>query len=231
MPRLLPRRLAGHCNCRTLRDKVVHASCRTKGPPPPCLLTCKFWPPPRLDLPAGQPGRREHMIMYTITKGPSKLVTQRRTGPTQQVESKLADLKCRRQQHHQQQQQPPHPSPHPGQSPSAQHSHPILAGPLSSPAPKLVFNRINGKRPPLMPFPMSTTEESYTAAHEENVRFVHEAWQQVEQQLNDSQPGDKTSGPVSYVEKSLCPELKNFVPIDLDDWWAQQFLAGLENGS
>uniref|UniRef100_A0A8C6CXD0 MAPK regulated corepressor interacting protein 2 n=1 Tax=Moschus moschiferus TaxID=68415 RepID=A0A8C6CXD0_MOSMO len=35
--------------------------------------------------------------MYTITKGPSKLVAQRRTGPTQQqVESRLGELlKCR----------------------------------------------------------------------------------------------------------------------------------------
>uniref|UniRef100_A0A8D0RI11 MAPK regulated corepressor interacting protein 2 n=3 Tax=Sus scrofa TaxID=9823 RepID=A0A8D0RI11_PIG len=35
--------------------------------------------------------------MYTITKGPSKLVAQRRTGPTQQqVENRLGELlKCR----------------------------------------------------------------------------------------------------------------------------------------
>ncbi|XP_068193367.1 uncharacterized protein [Antennarius striatus] len=31
--------------------------------------------------------------MYTITRGPSKLVTQRRTGPTQQLDNKVNDLK------------------------------------------------------------------------------------------------------------------------------------------
>uniref|UniRef100_A0A7M4E1T5 MAPK regulated corepressor interacting protein 2 n=1 Tax=Crocodylus porosus TaxID=8502 RepID=A0A7M4E1T5_CROPO len=44
---------------------------------------------------------------------------------------------------------------------------------------------------------MSATEECYTSAHEENVRFVYE----------------------------------DFVPIDLEEWWAQQFLAKIENGS
>ncbi|XP_026559964.1 MAPK regulated corepressor interacting protein 2 [Pseudonaja textilis] len=152
-------------------------------------------------------------MMYTITKGPSKLATQRRTGPTQQVESKLVDLKCRRQQ--QQQQQQPE----------------LSSWPPASPLPKLVFNRVNGKRPPLMISPPTTTEENYTIAHEENVRFVYEAWQQVEQQLDSRQQGDGGSGPIQYTEKTPSPELKDFVPIDLEDWWAQQFLAKIKNGS
>uniref|UniRef100_A0A671FFD8 MAPK regulated corepressor interacting protein 2 n=1 Tax=Rhinolophus ferrumequinum TaxID=59479 RepID=A0A671FFD8_RHIFE len=50
--------------------------------------------------------------MYTITKGPSKLVAQRRTGPTQQqVDSRLGELlKCR-------QPAPPTPSPPRAQPP------------------------------------------------------------------------------------------------------------------
>ncbi|XP_060116551.1 MAPK regulated corepressor interacting protein 2 [Heteronotia binoei] len=147
--------------------------------------------------------------MYTITRGPSKIATQRRTGPTtQQVESKLGELKCKRRQQQQ-----------------------LSAWPPSSPAPKLVFNRVNGKRPPLMPQQTAATEESYTLAHEENVRFVYETWQQVEQQLYNGRPGENGSGPVQYAEKTPSPELKDFVPIDLEDWWAQQFLAKIENGS
>ncbi|KAH0631840.1 hypothetical protein JD844_019697 [Phrynosoma platyrhinos] len=130
-------------------------------------------------------------MMYTITRGPSKLVTQRRTGKDRGNHDRGTHV----------------------------------------PAPKLVFNRINGKRPPLTIQPMSNTEESYTMAHEENVRFVYEAWQQVEQQLDDSRQGGSGSGPVQYVEKTPSPELKDFVPIDLEDWWAQQFLAKIENGS
>ncbi|XP_063170925.1 MAPK regulated corepressor interacting protein 2 [Candoia aspera] len=153
-------------------------------------------------------------MMYTITKGPSKLATQRRTGPTQQVESKLADLKCRRRQQQQQQQQ----------------QQELSSWPPASPLPKLVFNRVNGKRPPLIS-PPTTTEENYTVAHEENVRFVYEAWQQVEQQLDSREQGEGGSGPVQYTEKNPSPELKDFVPIDLEDWWAQQFLAKIKNGS
>ncbi|XP_040446855.1 MAPK regulated corepressor interacting protein 2 isoform X2 [Falco naumanni] len=143
--------------------------------------------------------------MYTLTRGPSKLATQRRTGPTQQAveSSKLGELRGRLQ---------------PG------------AWPPASPAQKLVFNRVNGKRPQVLPQQVSAPEECYTLAHEENVRFVYEAWQQVEQQLDGSRSGESACGPVQYVEKTPNPELmKNFVPIDLEEWWAQQFLAKIEN--
>ncbi|XP_063270610.1 MAPK regulated corepressor interacting protein 2 isoform X1 [Prinia subflava] len=88
--------------------------------------------------------------MYTLTRGPSKLATQRRTGPTQQAveSSKLGELRGR---------------PQPGPWPPA------------SPAQKLIFNRVNGKRPPLLLQQISAPEECYTLAHEENVRFVYEA--------------------------------------------------------
>uniref|UniRef100_H0YYX0 MAPK regulated corepressor interacting protein 2 n=1 Tax=Taeniopygia guttata TaxID=59729 RepID=H0YYX0_TAEGU len=109
--------------------------------------------------------------------------------------------------------------------------HPPLLSSLHSPVQKLVFNRVNGKRPPLLLQQISAPEECYTLAHEENVRFVYEAWQQVEQQLDGSRSGESTCGPVQYVEKTPNPGLKNFVPIDLEEWWAQQFLAKIENGS
>uniref|UniRef100_A0A6I8N5J1 MAPK regulated corepressor interacting protein 2 n=1 Tax=Ornithorhynchus anatinus TaxID=9258 RepID=A0A6I8N5J1_ORNAN len=130
--------------------------------------------------------------MYTITRGPSKLATQRRTGPTQQqVESKLGDhLKC---------QQPPPPQLH--------QLHPLQAQQQQQhPAPKLVFNRVNGKRPLTVPQPAEGVEEGYALAHEENVRFVNEAWQQVQQQLDGHQQGQ--SGPVQYEEKTPDPGLK-----------------------
>ncbi|XP_017601170.1 PREDICTED: protein FAM195A [Corvus brachyrhynchos] len=101
----------------------------------------------------------------------------------------------------------------------------------AGPAQKLVFNRVNGKRPPLLLQQISAPEECYTLAHEENVRFVYEAWQQVEQQLDGSRSGESACGPVQYVEKTPNPGLKNFVPIDLEEWWAQQFLAKIENCS
>ncbi|XP_010147904.1 PREDICTED: protein FAM195A-like, partial [Eurypyga helias] len=76
-----------------------------------------------------------------------------------------------------------------------------------SPAQKLVFNRVNGKRPQVLRHVLAP-EESYTLAHEENVRFIYEAWQQVEQQLDDSRSGESACGPVQYVEKTPSPGLK-----------------------
>ncbi|XP_039102720.1 MAPK regulated corepressor interacting protein 2 isoform X8 [Hyaena hyaena] len=65
--------------------------------------------------------------MYTITKGPSKLVAQRRTGPSQQqVESRLGELlKCR-------QPAPPTPPPPRAQPPGP---WPLSSGPLSQGGP------------------------------------------------------------------------------------------------
>ncbi|KAM5227665.1 MAPK regulated corepressor interacting protein 2 isoform 2-T2 [Ctenodactylus gundi] len=158
--------------------------------------------------------------MYTLTKGPSKLVAQRRTGPTQQqVESRLGELlKCR----------PPAPPAAPAPPPAAPPPGPW---PLPSPGPRLVFNRVNGRRPLATSPALEGTQETYTLAHEENVRFVSEAWQHVEQQLDNGPAGESGPKPVQYVERTPDPRLQNFVPIDLDEWWAQQFLARITNCS
>ncbi|CAN9510087.1 unnamed protein product [Ophioblennius macclurei] len=143
-------------------------------------------------------------MMYTITRGPSKLVTQRRTGPTQQVESKFSDLKLK----------------------------PTSWLTSNSPPPKIVFNRLNGKR-----YHGAATQkaqsppEGFTPAHEENVRFVYEVWQEVEQKLEggDARESAGSPGPVQYTEKTPSAAMKNFVPIDLEEWWAQRFLANIAN--
>lgn len=141
-------------------------------------------------------------MMYTITRGPSKLVTQRRTGPTQQIESKFSDSKLK----------------------------PTSWLTSNCPPPKIVFHRLNGKR-----YNGTTTQktdgpaEGFTPAHEENVRFVYEAWQEVEQKLENSADVTESKGPVQYTEKTPSAAMKNFVPIDLEDWWAQRFLANIAN--
>ncbi|KAH0520758.1 Protein FAM195A [Microtus ochrogaster] len=138
--------------------------------------------------------------MYTITKGPSKLVAQRRTGPTQQqVESRLGELlKCR---------QPLPPTAlHTREQPSVQPQGPW---PLASPGPRLVFNRVNGRRPLTTSPSLEGAQETYTLAHEENVRFVSEAWQQVERQL-DGDPADESGPrPVQYAENTPDPRLQS----------------------
>uniref|UniRef100_A0A3Q3XHN1 Uncharacterized protein n=1 Tax=Mola mola TaxID=94237 RepID=A0A3Q3XHN1_MOLML len=122
--------------------------------------------------------------MYTITRGPSKLVTQRRTGPTQQVESKFSDLKLK----------------------------PTSWLSSDSPPPKIVFNRPNGKRYHGAGAQKAAgPAEGFTPAHEENVRFVSEAWQEVEQQLGDGDGGDSSDsqGPIQYTEKTPSAAMKS----------------------
>ncbi|XP_047220321.1 MAPK regulated corepressor interacting protein 2 [Girardinichthys multiradiatus] len=140
-------------------------------------------------------------MMYTITRGPSKLVTQRRTGPTQQIESKVSDLKLK----------------------------PTSWLASNAPPPKIVFNRVNGKRHngTATQKSQSLAAEGFTPAHEENVRFVYEVWQEVEQKLEHRGESADSKGPVQYTEKTPCTVMKNFVPIDLEEWWAQRFLANL----
>ncbi|KFZ65193.1 Protein FAM195B, partial [Podiceps cristatus] len=56
----------------------------------------------------------------------------------------------------------------------------------------------------------------FTPTHEENVRFIYEAWQCVERDMR-SQMGSERSLVEEYVEKMLNPSLKAFKPVDLGD--------------
>ncbi|XP_061685273.1 MAPK regulated corepressor interacting protein 2 [Syngnathoides biaculeatus] len=142
-------------------------------------------------------------MMYTISRGPSKLVTQRRTttgGPAQQIESKFGELKFK----------------------------PTTWLTSNTPSPKIVFNRLNGKRYHTPSTPkLDSPAEGFTPAHEENVKFVYEAWREVEQKLGEDGESRGSWGPVQYKEKTPNAVMKNFVPIDLEEWWAQRFLANI----
>ncbi|KAM7386889.1 hypothetical protein PAMA_009490 [Pampus argenteus] len=120
-------------------------------------------------------------MMYTITRGPSKLVTQRRTGPTQQLDNKINDFKHKQ----------------------TSWSMPDL------PAPKIVFNRPNGKKyhqPAPTVHADNQQEESFTPAHKENVNFVYDAWQEVVQQEQE-QETEGAQGAVHYKETIPNPHM------------------------
>ncbi|XP_023054679.1 MAPK regulated corepressor interacting protein 2-like isoform X3 [Piliocolobus tephrosceles] len=58
------------------------------------------------------------------------------------------------------------------------------------------------------------------------------AWQQVLQQQLDGGPASEgRPSPVQYVESTPNPRLQNFVSIDLEEWWAQHFLARITSCS
>ncbi|XP_058531673.1 mapk-regulated corepressor-interacting protein 1, partial [Ochotona princeps] len=83
----------------------------------------------------------------------------------------------------------------------------------SSPVPRVLYNarRNSSPRSP----PMSS--EIFTPAHEENVRFIYEAWQGVERDLRSQLSGSERGLVEEYVEKVPNPSLKSFKPVDLSD--------------
>ncbi|XP_067403250.1 mapk-regulated corepressor-interacting protein 1 isoform X1 [Emydura macquarii macquarii] len=73
----------------------------------------------------------------------------------------------------------------------------------SSPVSRVVYN---GKRNS-SPRSPSNSSEIFTPAHEENVRFIYEAWQCVERDLRN-QMGSERGLVEEYVEKMPNPSLK-----------------------
>ncbi|KFO35710.1 Protein FAM195B [Fukomys damarensis] len=74
----------------------------------------------------------------------------------------------------------------------------------------------NGKRNS-SPRSPTNSSEIFTPAHEENVRFIYEAWQGVERDLRSQLSGGERGLVEEYVEKVPNPGLKTFKPIDLSD--------------
>ncbi|XP_048347561.1 mapk-regulated corepressor-interacting protein 1 isoform X1 [Sphaerodactylus townsendi] len=74
----------------------------------------------------------------------------------------------------------------------------------SSPVSRVVYN---GKRNS-SPRSPSNSSEIFTPAHEENVRFIYEAWQCVERDLRSQMAGGERGLVEEYVEKIPNPSLK-----------------------
>ncbi|KAG8452769.1 hypothetical protein GDO86_004528, partial [Hymenochirus boettgeri] len=108
------------------------------------------------------------------------------TGPKQQIDTKLQELKNKQQL----------------LIPTSPNGWDQLP---SNSAPKLIFNRVNGKRTQI---PSSDVErEVYTLAHEENVRFIYQAWEDVKHKMEE--PGQNGCAPQQYQDQSPDNPLKS----------------------
>ncbi|KAI5277201.1 mapk-regulated corepressor-interacting protein 1 [Manis pentadactyla] len=83
----------------------------------------------------------------------------------------------------------------------------------SSPVSRVVYTGRRNSSPRSPP----SSSEIFTPAHEENVRFIYEAWQGVERDLRSQVSGSERGLVEEYVEKVPNPSLKTFKPIDLSD--------------
>uniref|UniRef100_A0A8C9WLS8 MAPK regulated corepressor interacting protein 1 n=1 Tax=Scleropages formosus TaxID=113540 RepID=A0A8C9WLS8_SCLFO len=80
-----------------------------------------------------------------------------------------------------------------------------------SSTPRMVLNYRRTSSPRSPP----NTNELFTPAHEENVRFIHDTWQCVLKDIKSPQNSER--GPQEYVEKKPNPSLHSFTPVDLTD--------------
>ncbi|XP_025219367.1 mapk-regulated corepressor-interacting protein 1 isoform X2 [Theropithecus gelada] len=94
----------------------------------------------------------------------------------------------------------------------------------SSPVSRVVYN---GKRTSSPRSPPSSSE-IFTPAHEENVRFIYEAWQGVERDLRSQVPGGERGLVEEYVEKVPNPSLKSEWGLTWGQGWAGRL--GLTGG-
>ncbi|XP_035695115.1 MAPK regulated corepressor interacting protein 2-like [Branchiostoma floridae] len=139
--------------------------------------------------------------MYTVSRGPSKLAAQRRRGPTQNLE-KVSPT-----------------------SPTFKDEN-WNAIKMSSPRP--VFTPVNGKKKERTVSPVH--QQDQTPEHQYNIRYLYDIWRRVEREEQEDR--DKNHGTKYYVESEKSnPALENFVPFDLEQFWANKFLQSVKEAS
>lgn len=145
--------------------------------------------------------------MYTVSKGPSKIVAKTRRGISQNFErlDTLRDLtrKADTEDDHEATRQ----------------------------APKPVFH-MNGK----VKFSSQRhqLQEVITPQHEELIKFVYESWNQVNiRQNSESSDGSECSEPSSstsivyYNDGEPNNTLQDFKPFDLESWWGKRLFNNI----
>uniref|UniRef100_H2YYJ0 MAPK regulated corepressor interacting protein 2 n=1 Tax=Ciona savignyi TaxID=51511 RepID=H2YYJ0_CIOSA len=90
---------------------------------------------------------------------------------------------------------------------------------------KLHFNN-SGKRTSRSNSMMSNTLDPITQQHEENVTALSDEWEKVKADLNRNEE-QKTSGTIQYVERHQNPNMADFQPFDLEQFWGQRILSNV----
>ncbi|XP_020290804.1 MAPK regulated corepressor interacting protein 2 [Pseudomyrmex gracilis] len=144
--------------------------------------------------------------MYTVSKGPSKIVAKTRRGINQNLErlETLRDL---------------------NRKTDPEESHEI-----TSHVPKPVFHT-NGKSKLISQ--RHQMQEAITPQHEELIKFIYESWNQVNtQQGSECCEGTECtdlSSPNSivYYDGEPSNSLQDFKPFDLESWWGKRLFNNI----
>ncbi|PBC31598.1 MAPK regulated corepressor interacting protein 2 isoform X2 [Apis cerana] len=145
--------------------------------------------------------------MYTVSKGPSKIVAKTRRGISQNLErlETLRDLTRKA-------------------DPDDDHE-------ITRHVPKPVFH-MNGKSK--FSSQRHQIQEVITPQHEELIKFVYESWNQVNtRQRSESSDGSDCSEPSSpntivyYNDGEPNDTLQDFKPFDLESWWGKRLFNNI----
>ncbi|XP_076244118.1 MAPK regulated corepressor interacting protein 2 [Calliopsis andreniformis] len=145
--------------------------------------------------------------MYTVSKGPSKIVAKTRRGISQNLErlETLRDLTRKA-------------------DPDDDHE-------ATRHIPKPVFH-MNGKSK--LSSQRYQMQEVITPQHEELIKFVYESWNQVNtRQRSESSDGSDCSEPSSpnsivyYNDGEPNDTLQDFKPFDLESWWGKRLFNNI----
>ncbi|XP_013414886.1 MAPK regulated corepressor interacting protein 2 [Lingula anatina] len=101
------------------------------------------------------------------------------------------------------------------------------SGPAPMTSPRPLFN---DKKTAVVRPVTRMAPEPVTPHHEDNVKFLLQAWQQVQREIEMSQKSGK-DGPIFYQEKTPNPKLSDFEPFDLESWWGKRTLEKIHQSS
>ncbi|XP_063979952.1 MAPK regulated corepressor interacting protein 2-like [Diachasmimorpha longicaudata] len=148
--------------------------------------------------------------MYTVSKGPSKIVAKTRRGINQNLErlETLRDLTRKADPVEEE----------------------INDDEISRQAPKPVFN-VNG-RSKLCSTRQQRIQEVITPQHEELIKFVYESWSQVDGNRGRKEIAEQpheVEGPSSLYYNDGEPNgiLQDFKPFDLESWWGKRLFNNI----
>jgi len=167
--------------------------------------------------------------MYNVSSGPSKIAAKTRRHHKQQLEVLQDNSRTRSKDKHSPAGSPPGAT---AAAATAPHSPfpPTDVDAAAMSAPRPVFNSQSSVGRRSSNSFSRQNSEPLTPQHEEMVRFISTEWQRVQQEF-DSHDSSRSKKKLLYYKdtpSSQCPHLQNFEPVDLESWWGERLLQGMD---
>ncbi|CAG5132685.1 unnamed protein product [Candidula unifasciata] len=144
--------------------------------------------------------------MYSLSRGPSKIVTSARRGHPRQLDIEGYDNRDKSVKL---------------SKTNGEGEDVTQTAELSNPKPTFQAKKINKWKPQTQISCEPTLQEN----HLQMAKFLSRQWQQVEQNRGKSKNGELTFD--TYIEKGPNTKLAGFTPFDLDVFWGGQTLKSV----